>query len=217
MLKKGGYSRFRPALKIPQYNPQGEWPRPRDPHSVINSSRLPCFPLTQRGPLPSTQNLSEEIKVSTTVTKSLLKYLPAWRGAEGAWHQVFACLRGCFKGARAWGVGGPRCSTEGAGGSSQLSAVPRTAAAAAWAPVVSYPKMGWKSEQTSSQVLGREWGGGWEMNNHLQPHEAGAQVTMDACIEYAVRSPERDLPEASGIPPPPIKTEQSWGCTRGQT
>lgn len=53
--------------------------------------------LLSLGPSPSTKNLSEGIKVSTTVTKSLLKYLPAWRNAEGAWHRVLAYLQGCFK------------------------------------------------------------------------------------------------------------------------
>lgn len=84
-------------------------------------------------------------------------------------------------------------------------------------PCGELPQNGLEERTDKLPGAGAGMGGGWEMNNHLQPHEAGAQVTMDACIEYAVRSPERDLPEASGIPPPPIKTEQSWGCTRGQT
>lgn len=76
---------------------RGSWDRVKATwsQSSINNRQMVSQSL---GPSPSTKNnLSEGIKVSTTVTKSLLKYLPAWRNAEGAWHRVFAYLQGCFK------------------------------------------------------------------------------------------------------------------------
>lgn len=97
-------------------------PRPHGQSQTVNRHQiLPRRP-PPSSPLPSTQHLSEEIKVNTTVTKSRLKYLPAWRRAEGAWHGGLAYLQGCFQGEKAK-QGNPSSETQGLGAppSRQLS------------------------------------------------------------------------------------------------